>query len=135
MKNGKAVYIPYDNDRCLGMTTSGKDMTTFSPYADNTALQGSQENPVFKYSVITRNNLYTTEYTNALKAIAESGWLDYSKYKKIYNVAKANYASVAIPDSNVKAYVRKRMALKRHIRIQTLRSMRTTDSIHQSRHI
>ena len=106
MKNGKAVYIPYDNDRCLGMTTSGKDMTTFSPYADNTALQGSQENPVFKYSVITRNNLYTTEYTNALKAIAESGWLDYSKYKKIYNVAKANYASVAIPDSNVKAYVK-----------------------------
>lgn len=105
MKNGKAVYIPYDNDRCLGMTTSGKDMTTFSPYADKTALQGSQENPVFKYSVITRNNLYTTEYTNALKAIAESGWLDYSKYQKIYNIAKANYASVAIPDSNVKAYV------------------------------
>ena len=32
--------------------------------------------------------------------------LDYSKYKKIYNVAKANYASVAIPDSNVKAYVK-----------------------------
>ena len=106
MKNGKAVYIPYDNDRCLGMTTSGKDMTTYSPYADNAALQGSQENPVFKYSVITRNNLYTTEYTNALKAIAESGWLDYSKYQKIYNIAKANYASVAIPDSNVKAYVK-----------------------------
>ena len=106
MKNGKAVYIPYDNDRCLGMTTSGKDMTTYSPYADNAALQGSQENPVFKYSVITRNNLYTTEYTNALKAIAESGWLDYSKYQKIYNIAKANYASVAIPDSNVKTYVK-----------------------------
>ena len=106
MKNGKAVYIPYDNDRCLGMTVSGKDMTTFSPYADNAALKGSQENPVFRYSIITRNNLYTTEYTNALKAIAESGWLDYSKYKKIYNIAKANYASVAIPDSNVRAYVK-----------------------------
>lgn len=105
--NGKAVFIPYDNDRCFGMTTSGKDMTTFSPYADNTALQqGTQECPVYLYSVTGRNNNYTTEYTAALKKVAESGWLNYSKYEKYYNIAKANYSSVAIPDSNVKAYVK-----------------------------
>lgn len=105
LSNGKAVFIPYDSDRCIGLTTSNKDMTTFSPYAESTALASNQENPVYLYSVTGRDNNYTQEYTAELKKVAESGWIDYAKYKKYYDIAKANYSSVAVPDSNIKLYV------------------------------
>ena len=106
-KNGKAIFIPYDYDRCFGIGTEKKeDMTSFSPYADNTALQGGQRSPLYLNSVTGRENKYTTEYTNELKKVAESGWVNYNNYKNYYNAARNNYASVAIPDSNVHIYVK-----------------------------
>ena len=33
-----------------------------------------------------------------------SGWLNYANYKQYYDIAKANYESVAIPDANVNLY-------------------------------
>lgn len=106
-KNGKAVFIPYDYDRCFGIATEGReDMTTFSPYADNTALQGGQSNPLYLKSVTGRSNNFTAEYTAALKQVANSGWLNYSNYQQYYNKAKNNYSSVVIPDSNVHIYVK-----------------------------
>jgi spore coat protein CotH len=105
-EDGLATVIPYDNDRCLGMTTSGKDMSSYSPYASETALQGTQANPLYNNSVIGRTSNYYTEYTEALKNVASSGWLDYSNYLKYYNIAKKNYSDVAIPDSNIKLYIK-----------------------------
>ena len=106
MSNGKAVFIPYDYDRCLGMTTGGKNMATYSPFDDRAILANeTQANPVFRFSVTGRNNSFTTEYKAALKKVYDSGWLNYSKYLTYYNAAKKNYSTVAIPDSHIKLYV------------------------------
>ena len=104
--NKLAYIIPYDNDRVLGMTTSNKDMTTYSPYAGDTALQGGQSSPFFNNSIVGRTSNYYTEYTAALKKVYESKWMDYNNYLTYYNAAKKNYESVAVPDSNVKLYVK-----------------------------
>ena len=103
---GKAVIIPYDNDRVLGMTTSEKDMATFSPFAEDTALQGGQSNVIYRNSVISRNSNYYTEYRAALREVYESKWMDYNNYLTWYKAAKKNYENVAIPDSNVKLRVK-----------------------------
>lgn len=104
--DGKAVIIPYDNDRCLGMTTSNKEMFNYSPYTEDTALQGGTRCTLFKNSVVGKDSNYYKEYTAALKKVYESKWLDYNNYLKYYNLVKKNYSSVAVPSSNVKAYVR-----------------------------
>jgi len=102
---GKAVIIPYDFDRCLGITTSSLDMASYSPYDDQARLAGSTNvNPLYIYTVTGRSNNYTTEYTEALKTVMNSGWIDYDKYLEYYNIAKNNYSSVAIPDSNITLY-------------------------------
>lgn len=104
--SGLAYIIPYDNDRCLSMTTSGKNMIVYSPYASDTALQGTQRSPIYNNSVVGRSSNYYAEYTAALKKVAESKWMNYTNYLKYYNAAKANYEDVAVPDANVKPYVR-----------------------------
>lgn len=104
--DGKAVIIPYDNDRCLGITTSNKQMFNYSPYAEESALQGGIRCTLYKNSVIGRNSNYYNEYTAALKKVYESKWLDYNNYLKYYNIAKKNYSSVAVPSSNVKVWIK-----------------------------
>ena len=99
---GKAIFMPYDNDRCLGLTTSKLNMASYSPRDDQARLQGNtQQSPVYLYTVTGRDNKYTTEYMDALKEVYNSGWLEYDNFKKYYNIAKENYEDVAIPDSHV----------------------------------
>ena len=108
-KNGKAVFIPYDNDRTLGITIEDNvPMYDVSPYSDEAKVQHSQNNnPLYKLSVTRSGAGYCkTEYGALINKIASSEWMKYSNYQKYYNIAKKNYSSVAIPDSNVKAYVR-----------------------------
>ncbi len=102
--SGKAIFIPYDNDRTLGVTcgynptTTG--MTTVSPFS--TKAEGNrnlQVNPLYKKTVIN-NGFYISEYTSELKKIANSKWLTMSNFKPIYEIAKAHYNNVTTPDKN-----------------------------------
>lgn len=104
--NKLAYIIPYDNDRVLGMTTSSKNMTEFSPFASDTALQGGQSSPFFNNSIVSRSSNFYQEYRKALETVYNSKWMTYDNYLKYYNIAKKNYSSVAVPDSNVKLYVK-----------------------------
>ena len=104
--DGKAKFITYDNDRCLGISTSNKDMSTVDPYSTSAVLaNGGQKNPLYLYSVTGSNNNYTSEYTAELKRVYNSGWLEYSKYKTYYEKAKNNYSGMTVPDSNIKARI------------------------------
>lgn len=105
LPNGKAIFIPYDNDRCFGLTTSNKNMASYSPYDTSAALTGNQQNPLYKNSVIGTSNNYTKEYTVYLQKVIDSGWLNYSNYKKYYDIARSHFSNVAVPDSHVHVYV------------------------------
>jgi hypothetical protein len=114
LKNGKAVFIPYDYDRCFGITSGwnvANGMVDVNPASEYAQGSGSgQSNPLYLYSVTRKNNNnwgnnYSAAYKTQLQTIASSKWLNYSEFAKAYNTFKNNYSSVAIPSSNVQAIV------------------------------
>ena len=99
--SGKAIFIPYDNDRCLGLTHSWNPdqtgMTEVSPYSDRAEGNNSkQKNPVIIYSVL-EDGYYVNEYTEELKKIAEfEDWKE-DNFEQVYEIAKENYEQVVVP--------------------------------------
>lgn len=114
LKNGKAVFIPYDYDRCLGITSGWNvqggmvDVNPVSEYAQGAG--SGQCNPLYLNSVTRKNgnnwgNNFSQDYKAELSSIASSKWLNYNEFRKAYETFRNNYSSVAIPSSNVQAIV------------------------------
>lgn len=100
--NGKAIFIPYDNDRTLGLTygynPDRTGMTKPSPYSGRAEGAGnSQANPLIKSAILSSNAFLTDEYEAALKRIADSGRLDVNRFNSVYETARNNYQSVVTP--------------------------------------
>ena len=99
--NGKAVIIPYDFDRCLGVTThwnpTGDGVTSDDPFGKTLLATGDQQrNPLILYSVAS-GGYYVTEYAAILRTIAESDWFTYDTFASLYATVAANYSSLAKP--------------------------------------
>lgn len=114
LKNGKAVFIPYDYDRCFGITSGwnvDNGLLDANPASEQAKGKGeTQANPLYKYSVIRKNgnnygNTYSSAYKQQLARIASSKWVNYNEFLKVYNTFRNHYANVAIPSSNVRALV------------------------------
>ncbi len=100
--SGKAIFIPYDCDRVLGVTygwnPTGNGMTEVSPFSTRAEGAGSeQQNPLFRLTV-DKGGYYITEYTQKLNLVAESKWLTTDQFNKYYNAASSNYAEDTKPD-------------------------------------
>lgn len=102
--DNKAIIIPYDNDRTLGVSNgwnpSSDAMTGVSPYSSKAVGRGEEQiNPLFKYSVC-KNGFYVSEYEAALAKVAANNYLTTAKFNSVYEIAKANYSSLAKPSKN-----------------------------------
>lgn len=102
--NGKAVIIPYDFDRCLGITMhwnpTGNAVTGDDPFGTTLLATGeSQENPLFLYSV-TRGGHYVTEYAQILMDIMVGRWFTYDNFASLYSIAEANYSHLTKPSKS-----------------------------------
>ncbi len=99
----KAIVIPYDYDRCFGITngmnSDGTGMTAVDPFSTKATAQGNQDNPLYKYSVC-RGGYYVDEYTAALKKVMENELLTMDKFKEYYEIAKKNYSDKVTPSKN-----------------------------------
>lgn len=98
---GKLVVIPYDFDRCLGITThwnpTGDGVTGDNPFGTTTLATGeAQRSPLILYSVAS-GGYYVQEYAKILYDIAESDWFTYENFAGIYETAKAHYDADAHP--------------------------------------
>lgn len=110
--SGKAIFIPYDYDRAFGVTHENQDIKMYeaNPYSEYAKLANSgQNNPLYRYSVIRKNNstdgnYFSAEYKQQLAKVAQSKWMNYSTFRNLYNIARNNYSDVVIPSSNVRAY-------------------------------
>ena len=106
--NGKAVFIPYDYDRCLGITAhwnpTQTGVTDDDPFTlrrqaidrreqDDTAIQRS---PLILYSV-AEGGYYMEEYAAMLRQMIEDDWFQMDNFTALYEIAKVNYADCAIP--------------------------------------
>ena len=98
--SGKAVFIPYDYDRCLGVNRefnpSGHSMTKDSPFG-----QGNQRSPLYRYSV-DHGGYYQQEYTQVLLEVAENELLKPESFEKRFNIAASLYADRVTPERNLK---------------------------------
>ena len=106
--NGKAIFIPYDNDRTLGITygynPGGNACSDRKPHTGWAIGAGQEQaNNLIKLTIIENNNStfnYVKDiYTNQLKALVKSDMMKSdSDFNKMYNTAKAHYESVVTPD-------------------------------------
>ena len=99
--DGKAMFIPYDYDRCLGVTKqynpNGNGMTLDDPFATTMGATGQkQENPIFCYSVCS-GGYYVNEYAEILRSISASDWMKLPHFAAMFDTAKANYYYLATP--------------------------------------
>lgn len=100
--SGKAIFIPYDQDRVFGLTMdwnpTGDAMTKVSPYSTKAAgSDRAQKNPLYVATVDKEKGQYIDAYTEALKKIADSNWLTTEKFNSVYEIAKENYAQYTAP--------------------------------------
>ncbi len=99
---GKAIFLPYDYDRCLGITYSwnpdGSGMTEVSPFSEKAqGNNSSQSNPLIRNSIFEGEFLFD-KYKEELADIADSDWLTIEKFNSYYEIAKANYEDVCKPE-------------------------------------
>ena len=108
--NGKLLLIPYDYDRCLGITAhwnpTHTGVTDDNPFSDqqqgidrkDTGANRSQRNPLFIYSVDMGGH-FVREYATVLEKIAASDWFGLERFTTLYQIARNHYQNVATPDS------------------------------------
>ena len=106
--NGKAIFIPYDYDRCLGITAhwnpTQTGVTDDDPFTlhrqaidrDNRGDGSLQRNPVILYSIV-EGGFYMEEYAAALQRITAESWFSLENFTALYEIAKANYSDLTTP--------------------------------------
>lgn len=106
--NVKAVFIPYDYDRCLGITAhwnpTQTGVTDDDPFtlrrlsADrgNDGPDSVQQNPVILYSV-AEGGYYMEEYARTITEIVSGDWFCLETFEELYGIAEANYSGLTVP--------------------------------------
>ena len=103
--NGKIMFIPYDYDRCLGVTMhwnpTGNGVTADDPFTHSMAATDSpQTNPVILYSIVS-GGYFVQEYANCLRQIIAGDWFTPQNFEALYSIANDHYASDAKPDPSL----------------------------------
>ena len=96
---GKAIFIPYDVDRGLGVNTwnpSGHGMTQDSPFQRTGAGSGTHTSPIF-LKTVCRDGMYKDEYIAALRDVDSSEMLTNNAFKARFNLAKSLYSKETTP--------------------------------------
>lgn len=110
---GKMLLIPYDYDRCLGVTAhwnpTHTGVTDDDPFTDE--LQSAdrndpgadrrQKSPLFLYSICT-GGFYVERFAAVLQTVAESKWFQMETFAARYETAAKLYAADATPDSRLR---------------------------------
>lgn len=102
--NGKAIFIPYDYDRTLGITCgwnpTGDGMTGISPFSERAEGAGEpQKNPIYRYTIFSDGYFYE-EYKSELKKVADGGYLNIDSFEKVFNKVMANYSESTKPEKS-----------------------------------
>ena len=100
---GKAMFIPYDYDRALGIShdwnPSGHGMTKDDPLTKDRGAGGKQENPVYLKTVV-KGGLYVEEYKDRLSEIASSNLFSSARFVDRYEKAKKLYTGLTEPSKD-----------------------------------
>ena len=100
---GKAMFIPYDYDRTMGIShdwnPSGNGMTKDDPFTKDRGAGGKQECPVYLLTVV-KGGYYVNEYKDRLSEIASSTLFSQARFNDRYERAKALYSAYTNPSKD-----------------------------------
>ena len=102
---GKAIIIPYDYDRCLGITVdynpSGHAMTRENPFSERCeGMQNGpqeQESPLFIYSV-DKGGFYVREFAQVLEQVAQNKLFQPESFEARFKTAASLYGNDVTPE-------------------------------------
>ena len=102
---GRAIFIPYDYDRCLGINKdwnpSGSGMMYVKPYSTRTSA-GDIKNPLYAKTILSSGlREYQQLYQSKLQLVLDGQWFNYSTFKAMYDNYSKNYASYAMPSDAI----------------------------------
>lgn len=102
--DGKAIFIPYDNERCFGCVYAwnhtDNEVTKVSPYSSTAeGAQVAQTNPLI-INTVTEKGLYKDEYTKYLREFSTGKWVTVENFDQYYNKLKDNYSGFIISDTS-----------------------------------
>ena len=102
--DGKAIVIPYDNDRCFGIT---KDFDVMNGMTDAGVLstriaQNKQTNSLFQKTLLSgEDNEAKMVYLKVLDVLKNSDWAKCETFDRYYDIASATYASESFDKGGV----------------------------------
>lgn len=103
--SGKAIIIPYDCDRCFGVTVdydpSGHGLTRDNPFTDllhDTATK--QNSPLYLLSVV-KGGYYVKEYADVLIRVSQDPLLEPATFKSWFDRAQQFYGSHVTPNKTI----------------------------------
>ena len=111
--NGQLLLIPYDYDRCLGVTThwnpTHTGVTDDNPFTDQVqsadrndpGADRYQKSPLFLYSICA-GGFYVERFAAVLDTVAQGPWFRMDTFAARYQTAAALYAADAKPDSRLR---------------------------------
>lgn len=110
--DGKAIFIPYDYDRCLGITSwnpTGSACMYLTPYDGTTAVGETQSNPVYNRLICagapSGEDSVLIKYRTELIALAADDMLGDAAFQAYKTAFKSKYSGIAqsaMPDNNMK---------------------------------
>ncbi len=115
--DGKAIFIPYDYDRCLGITAqwnpTGDGCTTDDPFSTerlcvdyrDTHADRKQYNPLILYTV-ARGGYYVDAYAGKLQSLSQSQWVQEEHFASYFTRAQSLYGSDTMPDKEFRNSLR-----------------------------
>lgn len=107
--DGKAIIIPYDYDRCLGVTyewnPTGNGSTQENPFGEDIAGKDnyggrSQDNPLYLYSVV-RGGFYVQEFADVLRRVEQNKLLTSDSFTNYFMRASHLYGSDVTPSKEL----------------------------------
>lgn len=110
---GQLLLIPYDYDRCLGVTAhwnpTQTGVTDDNPFTDelqsadrnHSGADTLQQSPLYLYSICV-GGYYVKDYAAVLQTVAQSHWFGSDTFPALFAIAAAHYAGEAAPDGRLR---------------------------------
>lgn len=93
--DGKAIFIPIDYDRCLGITKDynpdGAAMTSRTIFDNRTSESNNNENPLYNKTILANDNPCKTTYFNQVEALVNSKYWTNESFEELFNIYANNY--------------------------------------------
>lgn len=101
--DGKLIIIPYDIDRCFGITKDfnfKNGVTELQPLSKDTNSGSQRNNLLLKTILSSSTNQCQKDYLEMINIIQTSSWIKEDTFNQFYNQAKNSYKNIDFKQEN-----------------------------------